>query len=129
MALLKKLSFFGLLLVAGCSKEKPRVNRSNSILVSTVIDGRRIDEYLIDNGMNGTVDLCLRCERDNYSNSFAFLSQYAFYKVREIQGNSKLAYEIKHPEDGRTIQIFAETKIIDSLMQAELDKKYWANNK
>lgn len=114
----------GVVLASGCSGEKSKGNKSNCVLISNVVNGIKIDEYLIDNGLDGKVDLFLKCERGNYSKSFAYLSQYAFDRVREIQGNSKLAYEIKHPETGETIQFSAETEVIDSNMQIDLDKKY-----
>ncbi|MBM3232189.1 hypothetical protein FJZ21_02315 [Candidatus Pacearchaeota archaeon] len=116
-----------LLIVAGCSREKIVENRSNCILVSTIQEGKKIDEYLIDNGLDGTVDLFLRCERDNYANSRAYLSSHTFNSVRKIQGNSKLVYQIRHPEDGKDVQILAETQVIGEVMQIELNKKYSAN--
>ena len=138
MAFWKNLSLFGLVLVLGCSSEKamPKTllskekisgNRSNCILISSVQEGRKIDEYLIDNGMDGSVDLYLKCERDNYRNSEAYMSQYTFDRVKGIRGNSRLAYEIKHPENGKTIQISAETQVIDFRKQIDLDKQYRDN--
>lgn len=131
MLYVKKLGFIwlsGLVLALSCSKEKTIENRSNCILISSIQEGRKIDEYLIDNGVDGTVDLYLRCERENYANSTAYLAQYTFNRIREVQGNSRLVYEIKHPENGQAIQVSAETRVIDSSMQIELDKKYRDNN-
>lgn len=124
------LSALFLIALGSCSKQTLVVPKKiNCILLSSIESEKRIDEYLTDLGMDGTVDLCLRCERDNYENSDAYLSSYLFERVRKIQGDSKLAYEIKHPDTGKTVQIFAQTHLIEPMMQKQIDFRYNSNFK